>query len=305
MGLKRWMGIIGATVAVVGVGLSVPARELYELQLARVQLEEAMRTPPIFDSSGRLAWHRGKTEVPCPEQVSGDGSLVLLLIGQSNTANHAEKKVQTAFGRQVINYYNDRCYTASSPLLGATGSGGESWTILADELVSRKMAKQVVLVPIGIDGSTVSRWAANGDLYAVAATVIRAIRHRYRITHILWHQGETDFKIGTSQRDYAERLMSMIDGFRSMGIEAPVYVSIASKCTTEREWHGDNPVARAQHKVIDRSRLILPGVNTDLLIQEQDRHDGCHFSHVGQWRFAQAWREVLSQHLPTGERGLP
>lgn len=52
----------------------------------------------------------------------------------------------------------------------------------------------------------------------------------YRITSVLWVQGEKDLVIGNSAEAYRKGFMSMVDTLRQHGVEAPVYISIASKC---------------------------------------------------------------------------
>ena len=53
----------------------------------------------------------------------------------------------------------------------------------------------------------------------------------YRITNVLWVQGEKDLVIGTTAETYQEYFMSMVDTLRQHGVEAPVYISIASNAS--------------------------------------------------------------------------
>jgi hypothetical protein len=66
--------------------------------------------PGTVDSFGRLTNFPGKKTVACPAQDRK--TAVLLLIGQSNTGNHAEREYTSGFGRRVLNYFDGKCYVA-------------------------------------------------------------------------------------------------------------------------------------------------------------------------------------------------
>jgi carbohydrate esterase-like sialic acid-specific acetylesterase len=204
----------------------------------------------IVDRAGRLASDDQKKAVACPQQT--DRTAVLLLIGQSNAGNHAGQRFRSEHGDAVVNFFNGRCYVAASPLLGSDGFSGEYWTQLGNLLVDRGSFDQVVLAPVAIIGSEVLRWAAGGDLNAIMIdTTSQLQRQGYRVTHVLWVQGEKDYVKGTNERDYRDRFLSLVNSLRSHHVAAPVYVGITSKCLGASS-HGtrfhsaDNPIARAQ-----------------------------------------------------------
>ena len=116
---------------------------------------------------------------------------------------------------------------------------------------------------------------------------------RYAITHIIFHQGESDYAIQTSEREYTHSLLSLVESIRTMKVEALFYLSVATKCGLP--WEPKNPIALAQTKSVNARLGIVPGVNTDALILDVDRYDGCHFGYSGQQKFAEALREVLIQ----------
>jgi hypothetical protein len=45
----------------------------------------------------------------------------------------------------------------------------------------------------------------------------------FKVTHVLWHQGETDAAIGMSEEEYRNHFLSFIASLRIAGITAPVY----------------------------------------------------------------------------------
>ena len=247
--------------------------------------------PGTADSLGRLSSYPGKKAVACPAQDAR--TAVLLLIGQSNTANLAAKKHASAYGARVLNFFDGKCYVARSPLLGTTGTAGESWTLLGNKLLAAGLYRNVVLIPAGINGSPVIRWQRGGDLNAMLMDVIAGARPRYRITHVLWHQGEVDFIIRTSEDDYKRMFGSLLASLREQGVDAPVFISVATRCAPD--WVADNPVSRAQKALPSRQLKLFAGVNTDQLVAIDDRHDTCHFGAGGQEKFARAWRDIIKR----------
>src|SRR5262249_21721009 len=83
------------------------------------------------------------------------------------------------------------------------------------------------------------------------------------------------------------------------GVDAPVFVSVASRCAPD--WMPDNPVALAQRALPSPDKGILPGVDADALITEADRYDGCHFAASGQEKFASAWADLLRRAAASSE----
>jgi hypothetical protein len=249
-----------------------------------------------FDSTKpnpRLIGFPGKKEIPCPEQTGN--TMVLLLIGQSMTSNDASQRYTSAYGDRVTNYFAGKCFISSSPLLGTSGQMGESWTLLGNKLIASGLADRVVLIPAAIGGSGITLWKKGGDLNKLLLSVLDDVKPHYRITHILWHQGETDFQLRTSESAYIDMFYSLVESIRSESVNAPIYPSVATKCGKDPAWSPDNPIAIAQRTLAneDRSRMIFRGIDTDSLMDSVDRVGECHFSGTGQEKFANAWLGVL------------
>jgi Carbohydrate esterase, sialic acid-specific acetylesterase len=119
------------------------------------------------------------------------------------------------------------------------------------------------------------------------------------VTHVLWVQGEIDYVKGTNEKDYHDTFVSLVSSLRSHGVDAPVYVAIATKCLGKsnggtRFHSADNPVARAQLALPDPDTNLKSGVNSDALLGDWDRYDDCHFSSSGEQTVARAWADLLS-----------
>ena len=253
-----------------------------------------------YDDYGRLVAFPGKQQVDCPAQTPR--TAVLLVFGQSNSANYQGQRYR-AVDRRVVNFFGGKCTLAESPLLGASGEYGESWTLLGNKLVAAGLFDQVVLVPAGIGATLISRWAAGGDLNRMLVEVVDEVEPVYKITHVLWHQGENDFGNGTTEAAYFAAFQSIVATLRAAKVFAPVYVSRASYGPVDRldpnyanagQWRKDNPVAAAQAKLPD-GKSIFAGPDTDADISPLDRYDGVHFSAFGQEIFANRWLEILKR----------
>ncbi|KEC75585.1 hypothetical protein RLPCCGM1_c0964 [Rhizobium leguminosarum bv. phaseoli CCGM1] len=157
----------------------------------------------------------------------------------------------------------------------------------------------VILAPLAYSGSEVARWAAGGDLNAVLVETMKQLQASgYRVTSVLWVQGEKDLVIGTTAEAYREYFLSMVDTLRQHGIEAPVYISIASKCLEPsnggfKEHIPDNPIVRAQLSLSKSGHGIREGINSDALLNGDDRYDDCHIGGTGAEKVSRAWLNLL------------
>ncbi|HEY1379266.1 MAG TPA: sialate O-acetylesterase [Gemmataceae bacterium] len=213
--------------------------------------------------------------------------MVALAFGQSNAANSGD--VRHASGDHVFNFYLGRLYRARDPLLGATADGGSVWTRLGDMVIAAKMYDAVIFAPIAVGRSEIRRWAPDGDLHPVLVYTLRDLReHGIPPTHLLWHQGESDYL--TSTEDYKARFRRMMAGIRREEPDAPVFVSIASK----REDAVYENVRRAQAELIDPAERIYAGPDTDTLGDDwRNAIDHAHFNERGLWKCAELWLGAL------------
>jgi Carbohydrate esterase, sialic acid-specific acetylesterase len=250
-------------------------------------------SPPLaLDSAGRLLKFMGKTEVPCPKQTQR--TAVLLIAGQSNAANSAAQRHETRHPDRVLNFMAGRCYVARSPLLGSTGFAGESWTLMADQLIDAGAFDRVILSPVAVGASNIAQWAKGGALNTSMIPLVQDLVTHYRVTHVLWHQGESDFTLKTDPALYKEQFRSFADTLRANAVDAPVFVSTATRCLTG--WSEPNPIQSAQRELASAQSGFEPGVDTDKLLSAQDRYDDCHMADSGEVKTAKAWAALLAEH---------
>jgi hypothetical protein len=254
-----------------------------------------------FDGYRRLVEFPNKTEVPCPQQTGKTG--VLLVTGQSNVANSSEKWVSTRFPGENLNYFGGRCYVSESPLLGATNDYGEWITLLGDHLIAEGVYENVVLISSAIGSSSVTRWAEGGDLNRMLISTIQDMGDLYKVTDVIWHQGESDVAAFTHTNTYVNMFESMMDSLSKVGVTGPYYMSIASLCFDPTIAY-PNSISNAQKQLIEKHESIVLGVNTDEIVPRVDRYDGCHFGAEAQRAVAAELASSIGRHrLEAGGEG--
>jgi Carbohydrate esterase, sialic acid-specific acetylesterase len=282
--------IVGAWAGVVRIW---PVR--YSLQLIeglpKPFVNEPESPPLALDSAGRLLRYAGKTEVQCPKQTRR--TAVLLIAGQSNAANNAAQRHSTGYPDRVFNFVGGRCYVAASPLLGSTGFAGEVWTLMADQLIDAGAFDRVILAPVAVGASSIGQWAKGGALNTSMIPLVQDLTVHYRVTHVLWHQGETDFALRTDPARYKEQFLSFAETLRANAVDAPIFISTATRCLPG--WVQPNAIQSAQEELASTHSGFEPGVDTDKLLSAQDRYDDCHMADSGEVKTARAWAAILTQ----------
>ena len=220
-----------------------------------------------------------RVEHDCPRNAT-----VIVGFGQSNSANYA-RGLRNPDNPKLLNFYRGRCYLARDPLLGATGrdrldadrarrSAGRAGRNSGAGLPRRRrhigfgLGLRQAQHPPEADPESIDQSPPATELRPVAPG------------------GETDASRGTA--DYAAQFGAVFDAVRESGVQAPIYVAVATRC-------GD----RAPDESLRRAQLSLPslysgvrqGPDTDALGREY-RPDGCHLLAEPH---ARLWLQVLSR----------
>jgi Carbohydrate esterase, sialic acid-specific acetylesterase len=286
--------VIILCVLALGAGVYAGATQTWPLpELKRLYASLTNRSIQT-DRFGRLLKYPGKSEIACPSQ--DNMTAVLLVIGQSNAANFQGQRYQSEYDR-VINFAAGHCYRAASPLLGAEGQMGETWTLLGTKLIRSGLYRTVILIPAAVGGSEARRWANGGNLNAMMVEVVQGVKARYNITGVLLDQGAADFALHTPEDQYRSDIESLIDTIRAQGVHAPFFIT---RCSVGGEgWSEDNPIAKAQASLADSQHAVFNGPNTDHDLTPFDRYDGYHFAASGQEKYSDAWIPLLRAHPGT------
>lgn len=242
------------------------------------------------------------TEADSSRQVSlsnlrQDGhTMIALAFGQSNAANNGQV-AYTPRNHAAFNYYEGKLYTAKDPLIGSTGTRGSVWGRLADMLIDSGLYKKVIIVPIAVGGSAIGRWTS-GDCSKKLKETLRILDSQHiKLTHIFWHQGETDNILNTGTETYKKSLDTILNTIRLYHQDADMYVSIASYFpgSVTKPLGVDSVIRKAQMEFINEHKHVLVGPDTDLLIYAIDRFDSVHFSDFGMQEFAKQWLKAIKE----------
>jgi len=231
-----------------------------------------------------------------PILANSPGTVVILTFGQSNAANSCEERYAPRGAVHVFNIFDMKYYRAIDPLPGASDAGGSVWGRLGDRLIDAGFARSVLLVPIAFGATYVEDWAPGGQCYhRLMFALHRLKRAGIAVDMLCWHQGEADANhMPMGADEYHDRFHTMLRGVREVGVEAPVYVALATLCE-----HAHHPVQNSaqirlgQKKLVSLRDRVLPGPDTDQIGIEH-RRDGCHFAASGQELAAQAWFRAIT-----------
>jgi hypothetical protein len=218
--------------------------------------------------------------------------MVALVTGQSNAGNYGPPGAFAPRPR-VLNFFSGALYRAKDPLLGSDGLGSTPWIPLGAMMVARGRYSATVFALAVRGGIAVRQWLPGGPMqHLVAETVADLHGAALNPTHILWQQGETDAAYGLAGHgSYEAAFRAFLGTLRSAGIDAPVYVALATRSAT----HGpDLELRRQQRALVDPALKVFAGPDADTLGAEF-RADGTHFNRAGLERLAALWYETLNR----------
>jgi hypothetical protein len=244
-----------------------------------------------------LPAHAQNATPPAPRKTAATAKpfkprvMVALVFGQSNAGNWGESPLTA--GPNVFNFFRGEFGRARDPLRGANGNWGSVWTRLGDKIIAAKLYDRVVFVPASIGATEIALWSPGGLLHKDLLRNVREAKDAgYTFTHLLWHQGESDAVLGTRKEDYEQRFIEMLAAIRALGVDAPAFVAVATRCG---DYQPNLQIRAAQMELVNPALGIFQGPDTDELDLSY-RHDGCHFSNAGLDAHAEMWLNVIEDH---------
>lgn len=226
-----------------------------------------------------------KIEVKC-SNLKKQKRLVFFTFGQSNSANHGTNKSKYLVKNNVINIYDNKCYIANDPLLGASGKNGSIWGRLSDIIIENTEYETILIKSIGIGGLSVKDWSEKPLLNRIENSINEIKEMGFEIDMIFWHQGEQDNFIKTKKEDYKNHFNKIIKTIRRNDVKAPISMAIASYTNDLISYD----ITMAQKELISENHNIFEGVNTDLITGYRD---GVHFTETGLDKVAKEWFNSL------------
>lgn len=215
--------------------------------------------------------------------------LVLLVLGQSNAANHGEP---TPGGSPAVWMMDaGSCSISADPLPGATGTGGSVWSWLPDRLAALGIARPVLIQLLAVDASSMDDWVRLDSplRQRLLATLTANASTGTAPDLVLWQHGEADARIGTPATSYAAKLKALAQLLSEAGSSAPVVLAQSTVCHTA-------PATVLRDAVRDlpgHDSRFVSGPDTDSLGALM-RRDGCHWSQAGRQQAAQLWAKALA-----------
>lgn len=256
-------------------------------------LRQSKGATPADDLAKRIAAiHDMPVTAPdCGTVFQGQEPVVVLVMGQSNAANHADPApAGGAPGSQMPVLHLGGCGLAGAPVPGGTGTGGSLWPAVNQALGGRWAGRPIVWAEIAVDASTIGEWTApNSQLRTYWQQQIDRIKGTpWPVVAVLWQQGEADARDRTAMADYRDALAALRTGVAARGIDAPWWIARSTYCPP----HDGGQVREAV-----RELLVIPnsgfreGPDTDTI--SLPLRNGCHFTAEGAARAAAMWAEVL------------
>jgi len=247
---------------------------------------------------GSISDPSGRHENGCAIIGDRKRTAVIVVVGQSNAANHGAGRYAATKRVDNFNVYDGRCYRAADPLLGASGDGGNFATRLGDKLIDAGLFDRVILAPIAMGGTTVEQWAEEGMFNRRIPVLIRRLFDAgLSADFILWQQGEGNPGTGdVDGRQYRKNLLEVIRTFRRFGVTAPLFVSLTTLCGGPHA-NADN-IRAGQRGVVSPLAGIYQGPDTDTIGVEH-RWDACHFDETGLDMAASLWLQVIADFQRT------
>lgn len=222
--------------------------------------------------------------VACPWQT-GTRPIMIMVLGQSNAGNHAPEEVHAA--SSAIFFVDGHCYQSNGPAPGGTGKGGNIWIYLSS--LMGVLGYKVVFSVLAVDASSIAEWNHSEPLRDRLETTIRRGKDSGFVPDmVLWQQGESDARIGTTGSGYRQELLSLVSFVRRQGVGARFIAALSTRCRNE----GSQDIRTSVRELVLNSSDMALGPDTDSLTG-QFRHDGCHFSEDGLKAAAAMWASVI------------
>lgn len=217
--------------------------------------------------------------------------LRILVMGQSISSNCNEYKYGPIDNVFQIDS-NGSVKVAADPFEWADCEKGSMWIPLGKRLIDAGIARKVTFMPIGVSGSKVEDWQANGVAFKKLNSAISLIQGKgIGFDFAFWHQGSSN--IGMGKNMYMSHLGAVIDYVDERVKINRWLIGVHSRCFGAY----DRNIESAQIEIgtmVKLKRYI--GANSNLLGDEY-RTDGCHLKKIGQDEMAEMWLESIKSAL--------
>lgn len=226
---------------------------------------------------------------------------IFITCGQSNSANHGSPQQTPTDDR--VNLFDLKTMSwqlAADPQPNASGEGGSPWPDFGDMLVALTEVP-VAVIAVGVGSTKVSQWLPGRYYSSRILRAITAMKPYGGFRAILWHQGESDSKVGTTTAAYAADLNSIIAQSRAdAGFPVPWGVALASWIPGSTESNQAMVIA-GQQRVISNTMGVFKGAETDTIhMLGWNYRGGVHFNDSGLRDHGRQWVNAVCSALLVG-----
>ena len=186
-------------------------------------------------------------------------------------------------------------YTSWGNKTGETRGGGSPWPQVGD-LLTAQLDVPVGFINVGWAATLVSNWTSEQGRYGRINKAVTKFGAN-GVRAILWHQGESDSRNGTTTEAYQTALQTIISKSREdAGWEIPWVVAIVgynnrAEATEERQ----EAIRQAQRQTIAQTENVYEGPYTDDLVGSENRDGtGIYFTSAGLTAYATRWAAAIT-----------
>lgn len=224
-------------------------------------------------------------EIPCGPPTA-QRPMVLLVLGQSNAANHGRPAAPAA---AIPVFFRGRCFLARDPLPGGSGEGASLWPLVAANLGGQLHGRPLLFAQLAVESTTIADWTRRGPLRdALRAEMAALARAGLVADLVLWQQGEADANAHTGTEAYRHGLAELRQSLDAGGVRAQMVAALSTWCPGN-----DGSLVRdAIRQFAHSGKDFMVGPDTDAL-QGAMRSGGCHFSATGLEAAAAEWATSL------------
>lgn len=218
------------------------------------------------------------------------GMGVIMILGDSNvTADVMEPQtgLPTVFNMNPI---NGLCYPAREPLMGTIANNGSPWVRLGNALVNKNVYKDVLLIPVLLEGSTIADWRQDGRITPRLQKMLVALaKQEIPIHAVIWQHGQKNDEHLKSADDYKTGLNEVVQMIRNGGVTAPVFIAKTGSCIGKPS----GPVWEAQSTVLEETSDIRAGADTSRIPADLVNATQCTLTDKGVDAYVQQWLSLL------------
>ncbi|WP_148661397.1 sialate O-acetylesterase [Roseateles chitosanitabidus] len=256
-------------------------------------LRQPEKTTPADALARRVESIHGMpvTAQDCGTVFKGEQPVIVVVLGQSNAGNHADRADPAQAPLPPIPVLHEGgCGLSGAPLPGGTGDGGSLWPAVNQALGGRWQGHPIVWSVIAVEGTSIDDWTRpDGALRRYWTTQVDRLKGtHWPVAAVLWQQGEADARDRTAMAEYRDALAALRTDMGMRGLRAPWWLARSTYCPP----HDGGQVREAVRELLAiPDSGFLAGPDTDAL--SLPLRNGCHFTADGVTRAAALWADAL------------